>query len=207
MDAPLLCGTLGRRKFQCIFTLPLFSPCVTELMNIPHVLLPVHLLSCRAYLRSREPFLPVYVGRDVVAADAQYNWNRFATSRLPLKYQVESPVTSINQWEFEFSPSNVAPATCNEFTAMLGIGGGDTIFNRCQWSWSHGQVEYTIYSTNWDTATRNGNGRNRNQVLMWTQQDRRCCATSGRGDRVRQGFWHFETLDGTRFRLPLSGSL
>ena len=159
--------------------------------------------------------MPVYDrdGRAVYAGA----WNQFPTGRLPVKYQVDSPVTSSSQWEFVFSPGSrpqsgpVAPASCNEFTLGRGvnlkdIGPGDTIFNRCPWDRDQ-DVEYTIYSTSWGTGDRNGNGRNRNQVLFWTHQDRRCCATSGQGDRVTQGVWHFETLDGTRFRLPSSGSL
>ena len=147
-------------------------------------------------------------------AEAYYQWNRFPTSRLPAKYQVDSPVTSSSQWEFMFNPGDrqldVAPASCNEFTLgsrlnLNDIGIGDTIFNRCRWDRDQ-VVEYTIYSTSWGTGNRNGNGRNRNQVLMWTQQDRTCCATEGRGDRVTQGVWHFETLDGTVFHLPRSES-
>ena len=87
----------------------------------------------------------------------------------------------------------------------MSSGTGDTIFNRCEWH--HGQVEYTIYSTSWGTGNREGNGRNRNQVLMWTQRNSRCCATEGRGDRVTQGVWEFLTVDGNSFRLPSSGSL
>jgi hypothetical protein len=170
-------------------------------------------IGMKAYVRGRELFMPTYTrsGR----ADAYFEWNRFPTSRLPLKYQVDSPVTSSSQWEFEFNPGEretgaVAPASCNVFTLgrrlnLSGIGPGDTIFNRCLWS--HGQVEYTIYSTNWGTATQNGNGRNRNQVLLWTQLNSRCCATSGQGDRVRQGVWHFQKLDGSVFYLPSSGEM
>lgn len=110
---------------------------------------------------------------------------------------------------------------CNKFTVgprkfATGVGTGDTLFAQCRWGlfgWGRpdlpdlGTVEWSIYSTSWGTEKKNGNNRNRNQVLMWTQQDKKCCVASGRGDTVTQGIWQFVTLDGSVFRLPASGFL
>ncbi len=113
-----------------------------------------------------------------------------------------------------------APLSCNEFVIgpRLTVNGatGDSLFSRCAWnSLNVGiqKVEWTLYSTALGTQENNGNSRGRNQVLLWTQQNRECCASEGRSDMVTQGVWSFELLSsnpalhGTQFRLPSSGEL
>ena len=158
-------------------------------------------------------------------------FDRNPTSRLPLLHQ-----GTRTQWPFAFwrelivsDDSNFphlkttlleAPLSCNEFVVgpQRTVNGatGYSLFSRCAWDSLNvriQKVEWTLYSTAWGTQEKNGNSRGRNQVLLWTQQNRECCAREGRSDTVTQGVWLFELLSsspvlhGAQFRLPSSGEL
>jgi hypothetical protein len=151
------------------------------------------------------------------------------TSRIPISFQTEPWELLFEngrrQWEFAYPPGDDswqtglnmvgARSNCNNFFAgpRLRISGvvGYSLFSHCNWSWSGAasSIQWTVYSTDWETQVRNGNSRGRNQVLLWTQRDSQCCASTGRSDAVSQGIWRFEhvsnstALHGREFLIPI----
>lgn len=224
----LVCGT--SKLGESIYEYDAFSFYIVDMRSFCSPNLTT-LLCSSGYLRQRDSYMPQF--RHTGRARSNRKWSSWPLSRIPIKVQPDFSNPPWN-WEYDFSTSYYntnTNADCIEFVAerrlhrAAGVRGYG-LFSSCDWlpgfpgfDGDHygcpsfnpcpKKVELAMYASSLDIYPN----RHRKQVLLWTQQNRKCCVDNGRSDSVTQGIWLFqeeswkEVEPGREVHLPEAGEL